>query len=238
MRRSIVMLVGFLGITFSGCTKEESNVPKREAYAKQGFGNESITLVISRCGDMTETPIAKVSSSSKIQLTAYLGGIDSGESAEITFYERITSSQVTELDTETPGPLSLGTHTFYASAMIRRVDGASYGPICTADKSVIVVPVIIQADVVDRPPSGSTYASGVNQNSIVLKLNGTVVTPKIDPIQDGYHIYYEPTSGQISSGTNTVFIRCFDLANDGAPEGTSKDEYGNEMTYSWNFTRP
>jgi len=102
--------------------------------------------------------------------------------------------------------------------------------------------IVISADVVDRPPQGKTYASGVNENSIVLKLNGTEVTPTVTAIPGGARIRYNASPGELNSpGTNTVTLAVRDNANAGAQQGQDPNDAGNETDpdpFTWSFSLP
>ena len=95
----------------------------------------------------------------------------------------------------------------------------------------------IDIDVKDKPPTGATYASGINPSSIILKLNGVEVTPTITPITDGYHIHYTPSLAVLNPpGQNTVSLIVRDYANAGREEGQEAWECGNPLSdspYTW-----
>jgi len=63
--------------------------------------------------------------------------------------------------------------------------------------------------------------SGVDKDSIVMKVNDQNVTPTITPITDGYKVEYTPTS-PLDDGT--VFVEIY-----------ASDNVGNPMNYDWNF---
>jgi len=90
----------------------------------------------------------------------------------------------------------------------------------------------IEADIVDEPPSGSAFTSGIDPMSIVLKLQGNIVTPSITPIANGFHIYYVPNANQVQSpGFYTVELEASDNAKgDGA--------VGNTVQSSWPYQVP
>jgi hypothetical protein len=135
-------------------------------------------------------------------------------------------------------------HTFTALGKYRvcasaELTGDHYAFSTSAEVEVIVVPVVIEADVVDEPAEDATYASGVNKESILLRLNNKAVTPTVTKIKNGYRVQYVPADGEVVEGSNTVSLRVRDLANAGAPAGTSKDDYGNETEpdpSTWTFT--
>ena len=85
----------------------------------------------------------------------------------------------------------------------------------------------IEADLTDTPPDGATYASGINTNSVVLKLNGTNVAPAITNIANGIHVYYKPTTNElVFPGNNTIEINVKDKA--GNPTGPDP--------FTWTFS--
>jgi hypothetical protein len=227
MRYCIMMIMTCVMVYFLiGSDNSASTRPNPDTITKTGFGNESITLSASLYDDVKKTPVTKISSFDTLRLNASVGGINANEWTSITYYNGTPQNPGSAVS-QTPGPFAVGTYSFFARAMIYRTDGASYGPINSNTVTITVVPVIIEADIVDEPPACGTYASGVNLASIVLKVNGIQVSPTITNIQYGYHLKYEPTTSQIFSGTNTYSIRCRDLANAGAPEGANKNDYGN-----------
>ena len=105
-----------------------------------------------------------------------------------------------------------------------------------------VLKVDIEVDLKDQPPSGKTYASGINPNSIVLKLNGTQVTPTIADITDGKHVFYRPAFSELNiPGNNTVELKVRDNANAGAQQGQNVNDAGNPTDpdpFIWSFTLP
>jgi hypothetical protein len=113
---------------------------------------------------------------------------------------------------------------------------------CYDTCTVNVVKVDIEADLKDQPPTGKTYASGINTNSIVLKLNGTQVTPTITDITDGKHVHYKPACSELNiPGNNTVELKVRDNANAGVALGGDVNDAGNETAtapVSWSFTLP
>lgn len=101
---------------------------------------------------------------------------------------------------------------------------------------------MIQADIVDVPPPNKTYASGINADSIILKLNGMQVIPIISDIPNGKHIYYLPSGSELThSGDNTVELTVRDNANAGVLAGQDINDAGNP-TYddpvTWSFATP
>ena len=109
--------------------------------------------------------------------------------------------------------------------------------------TVVSVLIAIEADIVDEPPPDSDYASGVNPNTIVLTLNGKIVTPIVTNIPNGKHIYYMPNSSELNlHGTNRVTLNARDNANanmlDMDSPGNPNDG-GNPMPpCEWSFTLP
>jgi hypothetical protein len=107
---------------------------------------------------------------------------------------------------------------------------------------VTILEVDIEADLKDQPPMGKTYASGINTSSIVLKLNGTQVTPTVTDITNGKHVYYKPSCSELNiPGANTVELKIRDNANAGVAPGGSINDAGNATDpdpVSWSFTLP
>jgi len=162
------------------------------------------------------------------------------------------SSASSQVDFDTAAP---SIATVSGSAPSLTVNGVSSGTtqvraklgdcVCeTAD--VTVVDVEIEADVKDEPPPGKTYASGINENSIVLKLilklNGIEVTPTITDITNGKHIYYKPACSELNlPGTNTVELKVRDNANAGKEPEQNINDAGNPTNpdpFTWSFTLP
>jgi hypothetical protein len=101
---------------------------------------------------------------------------------------------------------------------------------------------MIQADIIDVPPPNKTYASGINADSIILKLNGTQVIPIISDIPNGKHVYYLPSGRELNhSGNNTVELMVRDNANAGVLAGQDINDAGNPTDldpFTWEFTLP
>jgi len=101
-----------------------------------------------------------------------------------------------------------------------------------AQDVVKVFPVaVIEADVVDRPPTGATYASGIDPNDFndySVRLNGYSISPTKTTISNGLHFRYEAHSEELVSGTNTVSVTLFDRATN----ETSPDPF------TWTFQSP
>jgi len=78
--------------------------------------------------------------------------------------------------------------------------------------------IVIDADIVDEPPTGATYASGVKQSSIKMQLNnGTQFVPTITTITNGFHVHYVPARTELVTGSNLVKLWAKDNAeNEGA----------------------
>ena len=55
--------------------------------------------------------------------------------------------------------------------------------------------------------------TGVNQATIVMKVNGTTVAPTISGNKNDYTISYEPTTPFVNGSTVTVAISASDFAN-------------------------
>lgn len=73
--------------------------------------------------------------------------------------------------------------------------------------------VVFQADVVDLPPPGSTYASGVDSQTIVVTLNENAVSPNLQTIENGFRITYRPATSELNpSGQNTITLEAYDRA--------------------------
>jgi hypothetical protein len=129
-------------------------------------------------------------------------------------------------------------------------DGGSYRirvesldlPSCYDEKTVNLVKAEIEADLKDQAPAGKTYASEINPDSIVLKLNNTQVTPTITDISGGKHIYYKPDCSELNiPGNNTVEIKMRDNANAGVKEDQALNDAGNPTEpdpVTWTFTLP
>jgi len=117
---------------------------------------------------------------------------------------------------------------------------ARSGPVGMADTILVIVHGRnIEVDVKDRPPTGKTYASGVNPDSIVLKLNGIEVEHSPTPITDGYRVFYRPTLAQLNPPYgNNVELKVRDKANAGRDEGQPASEGGNPPIidpYTWSY---
>jgi len=121
-------------------------------------------------------------------------------------------------------------------------DDSLVNPDPTDSITVYVVEVEIEADVKDEPPPEKSYASGINENSIVLKLNEIEVTPTITNITNGKHIYYKPACSELNlPGNNTVELKVRDNANAGKEPDQNINDAGNPTSpdpFTWSFTLP
>ena len=98
-----------------------------------------------------------------------------------------------------------------------------------ASDVVRVYPIaIIEADIVDRPPQGATYASGIDPDSLTVALNDYPKAVTKTTISEGIHIRYETLPGDLLSGTNTVRVMVWDRAKN----ETSPDPF------TWTFQSP
>jgi hypothetical protein len=125
-------------------------------------------------------------------------------------------------------------HSFSQDETVRLTVACGNGPAVTdtVDVHVTTPPFPpIEADIVDEPPTGSTFASGIDQSSIVLKLNGNRVTPSIAPIQNGFHIYYVPSANEVHSGPNLVEL-------EGSDNAVGDGTVGNQTSDSWPYVLP
>lgn len=86
---------------------------------------------------------------------------------------------------------------------------------------------IIEADLKDEPPAGATYASGIDDTQIWLRLNDNNISPTLISIDNGYRLSYTPASNELNiPGTNTVKVSIKDKAgNQNSPNPTT-----------WSFT--
>jgi len=81
----------------------------------------------------------------------------------------------------------------------------------------------IEADLVDEPPQGATYASGINTSTIKLYLNSKQVSPSITSITNGVHISYVPRRNEVNTGSNTI-------------SASVKDNAANSQSAGWGFS--
>ncbi len=87
--------------------------------------------------------------------------------------------------------------------------------------------VVIEADIVDNPPAGATYYSGIDDTTVVLKLNESVVGADTQLIANGMHVHYQPRRTDLVAGPNKI-------------ELFGKDRAGNDAdiaTRIWYFTQ-
>ncbi len=86
---------------------------------------------------------------------------------------------------------------------------------------------IIEADLKDEPPAGATYASGIDDTQIWVRLNDNTISPTLTSIDNGYRLSYTPAPNELNiPGTNTVKV-------------SIKDKAGNQNSpnpATWSFT--
>jgi hypothetical protein len=90
----------------------------------------------------------------------------------------------------------------------------------------------IEADIVDPRAGPGMFASGIDRNSIVMRLNGKIVTPTITDIANGFHVYYQPSQNEVNNpGVNSVSLEASDNAK-------GDGDTGNPVIHKWPFSIP
>jgi hypothetical protein len=89
---------------------------------------------------------------------------------------------------------------------------------------------VIEADVIDKPPEGKTFASGVDPQSIRLYLNDKLITSGINitSIDFGKHIKYTTNVFDLKiPGMNEIILKVKDQA--------SANDTANSVEHNWSF---